>query len=175
MKLREVWILKRKLRTVIRSKISKNEIKKSIHFFYHDPSPYTLLDVIFPEEGSFSKQSICVNSTMDHIWVGQPCHPVFFVVWIILGRCHHYLLFSCNFLERIDLHHFLFSTKATLWGGSIMITVPPRVCLEEHGKTLLSQKGHSHDRCHAMVNSLRFNQSHFLSSQWKQICLEGSQ
>jgi len=37
MKVREVWIFKGKLRTVIRSKILKDEIKKSIHFFYHPP------------------------------------------------------------------------------------------------------------------------------------------
>lgn len=42
-----------------------------------------------------------------------------------------------------------------------MITTPPRVWLEEHGKN----KSKDAPMTGAMVNYLRFNQSHFLSSQ----------
>lgn len=67
---------------------------------------------------SIQKKSLLVSRTSR---LSRPSR-VFFGL-SILERVHHYLHFSCNCSDKIDLCHFLFSTKVTLW-GSIIVTIP---------------------------------------------------
>lgn len=137
----------------------------------HTPS---LPHVIYLEE-SFSK-SICADSTADHMWVVHPCHLEFSLVWTIPERTRHYLHFSCNCFDKTDACYFLFSTKATLWGGSIMVIISPKSLFRQTWQNLNGTKIKDTPMTGATVNYLRFNQCHFLSSQWTfRICLEGSQ
>lgn len=92
--------------------------------------------------------------------------PVFSLIWIVSKRVHHYLHFSCNSLDKTNPHHFLLSTKA-VWGGS---SIMPTILLKNLcGRTWRGRSGtmnRTTPKTGALINSLTFNQCHFLSSQW---------
>lgn len=112
---------------------------------------------------SLSKAS---DIAAENTWMLSPSQLVFSLIWIASKRVHHYLHFSCNCLDKTDPHHFLLSTKAVCGGSSRMPTILLKnLCgrtRREHSGTMTSTT----PKTGAVINSLTFNQCHFLSAQW---------